>query len=146
MKKGYDDWGQICPSDVSSYNRKFSLSGAVLFHLIPYCSLAHSSETGWDGRASFRALVTSQENAGEKVRKHAAGPPGVASRGLRVSPQWVLSGPSLMLGLRRSLRTTCSHRGNGGTSEGSGRRPPASGVSAGEHRLAGKVRSHQNCR
>ena len=40
-----------------------------------------------------------------------------------------------MLGLRRSLRTICSHRGHGGTSEGSGWKPLALGVSAGEHRL-----------
>ena len=36
---------------------------------------------------SFRALVTSQEKVGEKARKYAAGTPGVASRGLRVSLQ-----------------------------------------------------------
>ena len=52
LKQGYHDWGQICPSDVSSYNRKF-LSRAFLFHLIPHHSLVHSSESGWDGRAQF---------------------------------------------------------------------------------------------
>lgn len=36
---------------------------------------------------SFRALVTSQEKVGETIRKYAAGTPGVASRGLRVSLQ-----------------------------------------------------------
>ena len=95
---------------------------------------------------SFRALVTSQEKVGEKVRKYAAGTPGMASRGLRVGLQWDFSGPSLMLGVRRSLRTIYSHRGHGGTSEGSGWKPLALGVSAGEHRLAGKVRSRQGCR
>lgn len=105
-----------------------------------------SQKLGGMAELSFRSLVTSQEKVGEKDRKYAAGTPGVASRSLRVSPKWDLSGPSLMLGLRRSLRTICSHRGHGGTSEGSGWRPPALGLSAGEHRLAGKVRSRQGCR
>ena len=64
-----------------------SCIGLSFFTRFPIIAWFIAQNLGGMAELSFRALVTSQEKVGEQARKYAAGTPGVASRGLRVSLQ-----------------------------------------------------------